>query len=112
MKILFYCLLVFAITETAEAQVFRKTAPRNISAERTAAQIEVGQSRMMKKNIDYMLEHYTDGELRNYAKSLNLQAIDAANRHGEQPPAKLSEETLNSRQKIGEYLRSYFGIDY
>lgn len=99
--------LIFA--NEAGAQLIRRTEPL---APRTAAQISVGQYRPIEKNINYMLEHYTDGELRNYAKMLNKQEIENAKKNNLPVPEELSEDVLKSRKKIGEYLRSYFQIPY
>ena len=101
---------VFSVS--ANAQLFKKTEPKVFSKEYTSEQIEVGKYRQMEKEINYMLAHYTDGELRNYAKTLNEQAISSAKASGEPLPEKLSEDTLKSRKKIGEYLRTYFNIPY
>lgn len=99
-------------SSSANAQLFKKTEPKFFSKEYNDAQVKVGQYRPIEKNINYMLEHYTDGELRSYAKTLNEQAIKMAKEKGEPEPEKLSEETLKSRKKIGEYLRTYFNIPY
>lgn len=112
MKGIFSFILVAFFTFSAEAQLIRKTEPVDINAQRSEAQKVVGRYRPIEKNIKYMMEHYTDGELRNYAKILNKQQIDEAKAKGEPLPELLSEETLESRKKIEEFLRSYFGIDY
>ncbi|MDY6004583.1 MAG: hypothetical protein SPJ02_03430 [Parabacteroides sp.] len=112
MKIILSIMLLLAFSCSANAQLFKKTEPKFYAKEYTDAQIEVGQYRPMEKNIKYMLEHSTDGELRNYAKKLNAQEIAEAKAKGEPVPEKLSEETLKSRKKIGEYLRSYIKIPY
>lgn len=107
------CLVITTIFAcTAHAQLFQRINPVDIDNQRTPAQKEIGRHRPMEKNIDFMLEHYTDAELRNYAKALNQQQIDAAKATGAPIPEKLSEETLKSRKKIGEYLRAYFNIYY
>lgn len=111
MKVILYVLAANIFVFTANAQLIHKIEPVNINSQRTEAQREVGKYRPMEKNIEYMLEHYTDGELRNYAKALNQQQIDAAKAAKMQIPEKLSEETLKSRKKIGQYLRSYFNIE-
>ena len=112
MKIILPIMFLLAFSCSANAQLFKKTEPKFYAKEYTDAQIEVGQYRPMEKNIKYMLEHSTDGELRNYAKKLNAQKIAEAKAKGEPVPEKLSEETLKSRKKIGEYLRSYIKIPY
>ena len=112
MKKISYFLIVMCFSDFASAQLIRKTEPVDFRATKTEAQIEVGQYRPQEKEINYILGHYTDGELRNYARALNMQEIETARANGEKIPEKLSEETLKSREKIGEYLRSYFKLPY
>ena len=109
MKKLVFFLAFMIFANIADAQIIRRTEPLKKSSE---AQVTVGQYRPMVKNIDYMLEHYTDGELRNYAKALNRQEIESAKNEGREVPEELSEDVLKSRKKIGEYLRSYFNVPY
>lgn len=108
-KIIVNVAICCVLTNIAQAQIIRRSEPL---ASRTAAQVSVGQYRPMVKNIDYMLEHYTDGELRNYAKSLNQQEIEDAKKNNQPVPEKLDEDVLKSRKKIGEYLRSYINVPY
>lgn len=112
MKKIVFFLLAAVISNTADAQLFRKTEPVHYDRQSTDSQKRVGKFRPVEKDIDYILEHYTDGELRNYAKTLNTKAIETAKANGDPLPEKLSEDTLRNRKKIGEYLRSYFEIPY
>lgn len=107
----FVCLaLLCVLASVAEAQLFRKTEGVDLNVQRSNAQKVVGRYRPIEKNIEFMMEHYTDGELRNYVKALNQAQIDSAKANGEPLPEKLSEDTLKSRKKIEEFLRAYFNI--
>lgn len=65
-----------------------------------------------EKDLQYMLDHYSDAELRNFAISLNKAQIVAAKQNNLPIPQKLSKETLNSREKIANYLRSLYNYEY
>ena len=112
MRKILYMLILLGLTSSANAQLIRKVEPVDFRSTRTEAEIEVGQQRPQEKNIRYILEHYTDGELRNYARALNMQEIESARASGSAMPEKLTEETLSSREKIGEYLRKHSEISY
>lgn len=65
-----------------------------------------------EKDLQYMLDHYSDTELRNFAISLNNAQIIAAKQNNLPIPQKLSKETLNNREKIANYLRSLYDYKY
>ncbi len=65
-----------------------------------------------EKDLQYMLDHYSDAELRNFAISLNRAQIIAAQQNNLSIPQKLSNETLNNREKIADYLRSLYDYKY
>src|SRR5574344_2152741 len=48
-------------------------------------------------HIQRMLDTYTDGQLREYALSVNKAQIAAARLNGTTPPEKLSTEVLSNR---------------
>lgn len=67
------------------------------------------------RSLNYMLENYTDRQLRTFAKSINhTEIVNAKKLHEKDSevviPEELSEETLGSREKLGEYLREHYSI--
>jgi len=71
-----------------------------------------------ERELNYIINNYSDSSLRNYAKSLNNMEIASAkklnkNTNGSDTeeiavPETLSEETLNDREKLIEYIRSQY----
>ena len=59
-----------------------------------------------QRQIQYMLDNYSDAELRNYTKAINNAEIQAAKLRGNPVPATLGYDTLHNREKMGKYLRS------
>ena len=112
MKNLFYVLVVLMFAEFANAQLIREAEPVDYHNTRTASQIEVGKYRPDEKELNFVLEHYTDGELRNYARVLNMQQIEEAKAAGKPVPEKISEEILQDRAKLAEYIRSCYNLPY
>ena len=64
------------------------------------------------KNVQYMLDNYSLERMAQYAIRLNSAQIKAAEAQGTPAPAKLSRETLQSKDKIAEYLRSLYRYEY
>ena len=112
MKKFLIAIFTILFISSANAQLFRRISPEAAKYEPSDAEITVGRYRPLEKNLDFVLETYTDGELRNYATMVNNLAIEQAEKNGEPIPAELSEETLKSRKNIENYLRSYFNIPY
>lgn len=89
--------------ENAEqTEVFYMVPPQKISAVQYSAE----------KNIQYMLDNYSLERMAQYAVRLNQAEIKAAEMQGTQIPAKLSPETLQSKDKIAQYLRSLYRYEY
>lgn len=65
-----------------------------------------------EKSIQYMLDNYSLERMAQYAIRLNSAQIKAAEAQGTPVPAKLSRETLQSKDKIAEYLRSLYRYEY
>ena len=64
------------------------------------------------KNIQYMLDNYSLERMAQYAIRLNNAQIKAAEAQGTTVPARLSRETLESKEKIAEYLSSLYWYEY
>ena len=64
------------------------------------------------KEIQYMIDNYSLEKMAQMAKQLNNAMRRQAMLTGEPLPPKLTEETLSSKEKIGEYLRSQYEYHY
>ena len=62
--------------------------------------------------IEYMADNYSLSELALYAVRLNKSQIETAKRSGVTPPAKLTRDILQDRDKIVDYLRHQYDFKY
>lgn len=80
-------------------------------AERTVYEMNAAVVSPMEAYINNIMNTYSDAQLRNFAKKLNDYDIQYAKKNGLPMPIVLSEKSLNNRESIRKYLRSYFGYD-
>ena len=118
MKVL-YLLIFAAFVQNAYAGEISRYVKKNTEAEPI-----VGNSNIISpdkvstaqypldQSLRDMLDSYSDAELRNLAKAYNQAEITAAKRNNKPVPPELDAETLGSREKIGEYLRSIYQYQY
>ncbi len=64
------------------------------------------------KSLQYMLDNYSDRDLRAYAISVNKSERALARSLNQPLPDKLDKETLSDRKQIIEYLRSFYQYRY
>jgi len=64
------------------------------------------------REIQYMIDNYSVEEMAQLAIQLNQALRREAISAGETPPAKLSAEVLQNKEKLGEYLRSQYKFSY
>ncbi len=112
MKKMIYFIAITFFVCSANAQIIREAEPVDYHNIRTPSQIEVGAYRPREKEIDYIVEHSTNGELRDYAKMLNMKEREEAKLAGITLPEKLSDEILNDKEKLIEYIRSCYKFPY
>ena len=65
-----------------------------------------------EKSLQYMLDNYSDKELRELVIWYNKAEIEAARRNKTVMPEKVDKETLQSRENMAEYLRSFYQYRY
>ena len=68
--------------------------------------------RVNNYNIHKMIDTKSLKELATYAKKLNRAEINAALKNGTPPPPVLSDEILQSKEKITQYLKSMYTYNY
>lgn len=96
------------ITRGVEEQKKLQVPLLNVISPTDVAKTQTGANR----SVQLILDTYSDEELRNYAVRVNNADRKAARLSGQLIPAKLNENTLNNREKIGEYLRSRYKFKY
>ncbi|MBR1824973.1 MAG: hypothetical protein IJ770_00095 [Alphaproteobacteria bacterium] len=67
---------------------------------------------MQNGEIDYMIENYSQPELAQYAVEMYKAEVRVAKQKGTELPPKPTKEMLADKQKIGEYLRSFYKFSY
>ncbi len=65
-----------------------------------------------EKSLQYILDNYSDRELRELVISYNKAEREAARRNKTVMPEKVDKETLQSRENMAEYLRSFYQYRY
>ena len=100
--------LIFASAAFAQEVDLKNVQEANVVSPRNIAQAQ----RSTNNEIEYMIENYSLPELARYAVHLNKLQIKEAQASGSEVPAKLTKEILSDRQKIGEYLRSFYKFSY
>lgn len=71
-----------------------------------------GIQRYDNREIEYMVQNYSAPELAREAIRINNAQRQAALRSGATPPAKLTREILQSKEKTAEWLRSQYKFSY
>lgn len=118
MKVL-YLLIFAAFVQNASAGEITRYVKKNTETETIVGnsniispdKVSVAQY-PLDKSLHDVLESYSDAELRNLAIAYNQAEITEARRNHKPVPPKLDSETLGSREKIGEYLRSIYQYQY
>ena len=64
------------------------------------------------KDVEYMVENYSLPELARVAIRINKVAIAQARKNGTTPPAKLTREMIQDREKLADYIRSQYKFTY
>lgn len=99
----------FAAHDAVGSDVDTRTVGNyNVAAPQDIANIQLYNN----KDIAYLTDNYTLPELAKFAVKVNKAQIALAKRNGTTPPAKLTRETLSSKEKIAEYLRSQYKFSY
>lgn len=62
--------------------------------------------------IEYMITNYSQPELAQYTIEMYKTAVRSAKLTGKELPPKPTREMLADKQKIGEYLRSFYKYSY
>ena len=65
-----------------------------------------------EKSLQYIFANYSDRELRDLVISYNKAEREAARRNKTVMPEKVDKETLQSRENMAEYLRSFYQYRY
>lgn len=113
MKILTATIVLFSTLMLASAAFAQEVNLKYVQEANVVAPSNVAQAQRSTNNeIEYMIENYSLPELARYAVHLNKLQIKEAKLSGKVPPAKLTKEILSDRQKIGEYLRSFYKFSY
>lgn len=69
-------------------------------------------TRPMEQDVQQILNTYSDAQLRQYVVALNKSQILAAKQAKTAVPAKISNSVLQDREKMAEYLRSFYQYKY
>ena len=104
-----------SVAESATLSVKSETAEKKLEVPyiNTASPTDIAKiQNSARREIQFMLDTYSDAELQAYAKRINKQAIKNAKENGKTVPPKLSKEILSDRKKIGEYLRSFYDYEF
>lgn len=105
---IFLAVLLSICNASAQEVDLDTVGQANVPSPRAIAQAQ----RATNNEVDYMVEHYSLPELARYAIQINKLQIKEAQKSGTTPPAKLTKEILSDKQKIGEYLRSFYKYTY
>lgn len=69
-------------------------------------------TRPMERDVQYILNTYSDAQLRQYVVALNKSQILTAKQAKTAVPEKISNSVLQDREKMAEYLRSFYQYKY
>ena len=92
----------------ASAQTISKANEPNIAPPEQIADLQNTQD----LEIEYMLANYSQPELAKYTIEMYKAAARNAKLTGKELPPKPTREMLADKQKIGEYLRSFYKYSY
>lgn len=92
---------------SAQTNMSRANEP-NIAPPEAIANLQNTQD----SEIDYMVEHYSQPELAQYAVEMYKAEVRNAKLTGKALPPRPTREILSDKQKIGEYLRSFYKYSY
>ena len=101
------CLAICGFMNTASAQTDKSNEP-NIAPPDAITALQNTQN----NEIEYMIEHYSQPELAQYAVEMYKAEVRNDKLTGKQIPPKPTREMLADKQKIGEYLRSFYKYSY
>lgn len=59
--------------------------------------------------IDTLFEQYSENQIRDLVRRLNLSDIRYAKQNGLPTPVILSEKSLQNKEELRKYLRNHFG---
>ena len=103
------CLICGGFSSVANAQTYVSGANQpNIAPPEAVVSIQDTQD----SEIEYMIENYSQPELAQYTVEMYKTAVRNAKINGNELPPKPTREILNDKQKIGEYLRSFYKFTY
>lgn len=109
--LLFTFALIFGgLSQQSNAEEFDMNSVGNANVASPAA-IAAIQS-VQNDEIDYMIENYSQPELAKYAVEMYKAEVRAAKLKGAELPPQPTKEMLADKQKIGEYLRSFYKFSY
>ena len=106
----FTFLVSFSALSVCQAQAVDIDSVKNLNLPSPRSIVQA--QRASNSEIDYMIENYSLPELARFAVQLNQQQIKEAEMRGATPPARLTKAILADKQKIGEYLRSFYKFSY
>lgn len=115
-----YCLFfLLIIAQNADAgtitrkRVYKETSKADIGNQNIISPDEIAyMMHPADKSLQYMLDNYSDRDLRAYAISVNKSERALARSLNQPLPDKLDKETLSDRKQIVEYLRSFYQYRY
>ena len=115
MKKYFILLLtIFLPVISLAVTITRKLPAKNTESPRVGNINSVSTEKISKsliplfQSLDYIENNYSDKELKQLVVSLNKSEISAAKQNNTAAPEPLSSDILNNRQKMLEYLHSYY----
>lgn len=119
MKYCLFFLLSLFIAQNAAAgtitrkRVYKETSKADIGNQNIISPDEIAyMMHPADKSLEYMLDNYSDRDLRAYAISVNKSERALARSLNQPLPDKLDKETLSDRKQIVEYLRSFYQYRY
>ena len=113
MKIISINLVLFSALMLTSAVFAQEVDLKYVQKANVVSPHDIAQAQRSTNNeIEYMIENYSLPELARYAVNLNKQQIKEAQAGGSEVPDKLTKEILSDRQKISEYLRSFYKFSY
>lgn len=113
MKILNANIVLFSVITLASVAFAQEIDLKSVQQANVPAPQAIAQAQRSANNeIEYMIENYSLPKLAQYAVHLNQLQIKEAKASGDTIPPKLTKEILSDRQKIGEYLRSFYKFSY
>ena len=119
MKKYFILLLALLLPAISQAGTITRRLPEKNTEEPLIGNANLISPEKMSKSLhpilqslDYIESNYSDKELKHLVVSLNKSEILAARQNNTAAPQPLSSDVLNSREKMLEYLHSYYQYKY